>query len=191
MNNSFKKWSLFLIPVTALGLIKLAYLSSEKRANQVVDNSSTVKVDSEKNYYSSVWDREKETSYSGNIETIVYRNPSCGCCEVWIEHAKKHGFEIEDKKIETMAALKKKYNIPQQLASCHTTIIDGYVIEGHIPADDIKTFLKEKSEFAGLAVPGMPLGTPGMEAKDIKQPFQVFTFDNQGKIKVFKEYKSY
>ena len=94
--------------------------------------------------------------------------------------------------------MKQKYNVPPELASCHTTIIDGYVMEGHIPADDIKRFLAEKSranldkpDMAGLAVPGMPIGTPGMEAKDIKQPFQVLAFDDKGKVEVFKEYQSY
>ena len=164
---------------------------------------------SPKGYRSAyVWDKETEADYSGSTEMTVYRSPTCGCCGVWVEHAQKHGFKIEDIKTEEMEALKQKHNIPEELASCHTTIIgerpraderrkgtrefDGYVMEGHIPADDIKRFLAQKPDnMVGLAVPGMPIGTPGMEAKDIKQPFQVLAFNDKGEVEVFKEYKSY
>lgn len=140
----------------------------------------------------SVWDKETEADYSGTTEMTVYRSPTCGCCGVWVDHAQKHGFKIEDIKTDEMEALKQKYNIPAELASCHTTIIDGYVMEGHIPADDIKRFLTEQPEgLVGLAVPGMPIGTPGMEAKDIKQPFQVLAFNDKGEVEVFNEYESY
>ncbi len=140
----------------------------------------------------SVWDQETEVDYSGTTEMTVYRSPTCGCCGVWVEHAQQHGFKIEDIETEEMEALKQKHNIPVELASCHTTIIDGYVMEGHIPADDIKRFLAEKPDnMLGLSVPGMPIGTPGMEAKDIKQPFQVLAFNDQGEVKVFNEYQSY
>ena len=140
----------------------------------------------------SIWDKETEADYSGTTEMTVYRSPTCGCCGVWVEHAQQHGFKIEDIKTEEMEILKQKHNIPSELASCHTSIIDGYVMEGHIPADDIKRFLAEKpDDLVGLAVPGMPIGTPGMEAKDIKQPFQVLAFDNQGQVEVFNEYQSY
>ncbi|MGH1395583.1 MAG: DUF411 domain-containing protein [Trichormus sp.] len=81
--------------------------------------------------------------------------------------------------------------MPQDLASCHTAIIDGYVMEGHIPADDMKRFLKQKPQVAGLAVPGMPLGTPGMESGDRKQPFTIMAFDKSGAVTAFKEYQSY
>lgn len=140
----------------------------------------------------SVWDKETEPNYSGTTEMTVYRSPSCGCCGVWVDHAKKHGFKIEDIKTEEMEAIKRQHNVPAELASCHTTIIDGYVMEGHIPADDIKHFLAEKPDnLIGLAVPGMPIGTPGMEARDIKQPFQVLAFNDKGEVKIFKEYQSY
>ena len=140
----------------------------------------------------SVWDKKTEVDYSGTTEMTVYRSPTCGCCGVWVEHAQQHGFIIEDIETEEMEALKQKHNIPAELASCHTTIIDGYVMEGHIPADDIKRFLAEKPDnMLGLSVPGMPIGTPGMEAKDIKQPFQVLAFNDQGEVKVFNEYQSY
>ena len=140
----------------------------------------------------SVWDKETKPNYSGITEMTVYRSPSCGCCGVWVDHAKKHGFKIEDIKTEEMEAIKQQHNVPAELASCHTTIIDGYVMEGHIPADDIKRFLAQKpDDLIGLAVPGMPIGTPGMEARDIKQPFQVLAFNDKGETTVYKEYQSY
>jgi hypothetical protein len=139
----------------------------------------------------SLWDKPIE-SYSGTKDMIVYRSPSCGCCGAWVEHMQKHGFNIKaDIKTDEMEAIKQKYNLPQDLASCHTAIIDGYVMEGHIPADDMKRFLKQKPQVAGLAVPGMPLGTPGMESGDRKQPFTIMAFDKSGAVTVFKEYQSY
>ena len=191
MNESFKKWSLFLVPIATLGLLGIVHLTLTKEDTQSLTNSSRVRDISENIAYVSVWDRETEPNYSGTTEMTVYRSPSCGCCRVWVEHAQKHGFKIKDIKTEAMEALKQKYNIPTELASCHTTIIDGYVMEGHVPADDIKRFLTEKPQMAGLAVPGMPIGTPGMEARDIKQPFQVLAFNHKGEIEVFKEYQSY
>ena len=169
------------------------YFNSTSRVNKTVsqNNSAVVNENPDRATLVSVWDKEIEPAYSGITEMTVYRSPSCGCCGVWVEHAQKHGFKIKDIKTEEMEALKQKYNIPTELASCHTAIIDGYVMEGHIPADDIKRFLQEKPQIVGLAVPGMPIGTPGMEARDIKQPFQVLAFNNEGQVEVFREYKSY
>ncbi|MGB7518376.1 MAG: DUF411 domain-containing protein [Spirulinaceae cyanobacterium] len=179
------------IAATAAGTIYFISASNNNStANQ--SNSTAGKSTSTQATLVSVWDEETEPNYSGIAEMSVYRSPSCGCCGVWIDHAKKHGFKIEDIKTEEMKAVKKQHNVPAELASCHTTIIDGYVMEGHIPADDIKRFLAEKpDDLVGLAVPGMPIGTPGMEARDIKQPFQVLAFNDKGEVEVFKEYQSY
>lgn len=138
----------------------------------------------------SNWD-ESKFPYDGNQEITVYRSPSCGCCGVWIEHMKKHGFQITDIKTEEIDAIKEKYDVSADLVSCHTAVIDGYVFEGHIPADDLKRFLTEKPDFKGLAVPGMPIGTPGMESAKIKQPFTVFAFNHQGQKTVFNSYEQY
>ncbi|NEO24539.1 MAG: hypothetical protein F6K57_36190 [Moorea sp. SIO4A5] len=90
-----------------------------------------------------------------------------------------------------MSAVKEKYNVPQDLASCHTAIINGYAIEGHVPANDIKRLIKEKPDIAGIAVPGMPLGTPGMEAGERKESFAVLAFSRNGESNIFKDYQSY
>ena len=179
------------IAATAAGTFYLTSFSGDNNTAQ--DNNKAIANEtSSQATLVSVWDKETESNYSGITEMTVYRSPSCGCCGVWVDHAKKHGFKIEDIKIEEMEALKQKHNVPAELASCHTTIIDGYVMEGHIPADDIKRFLAQKpDDLIGLAVPGMPIGTPGMEARDIKQPFQVLAFNDKGETTVYKEYQSY
>ena len=138
-----------------------------------------------------VWDKETTPMLSG-AKVTVYRSPDCSCCEGWIEHMQKHGFKIKhDIKTEEMAAIKAEFNVPQQLASCHTAIIDGYVMEGHVPSDDIKRFIAQSPKQIGLSVPGMPSGTPGMEMGNKKDPFAVVSFNTDNKIEVFKEYRSY
>ncbi len=192
MNKSLKKWSLFLVSLTTFGLLTTVYLASGTSANGTLSNSAKIIGSSDEHIsYISVWDQETEPDYLGTLDMTVYRSPSCGCCGAWVEHATKHGFRIKDIKTESIEELKQKYNVPPKLVSCHTAIIDGYVMEGHIPADDIKRFLEQKPELAGLAVPGMPLGTPGMEAGDLKQPFQVLAFNDKGEVEVFNEYQSY
>lgn len=138
----------------------------------------------------SVWDRETKP-YSGNLNAVVYSSPSCSCCEGWSEHLRKHGFSVRNVKTSDLKAIKQKYNLPSELASCHTAIINGYVIEGHVPADDIKRLLENKSDLVGISVPQMPVGTPGMESGDQKEPFTVVSFDKNGKVERFKEYSSY
>ncbi len=167
------------------------YLTTTPDGNKTFSHNSAIAQDLNAVALASVWDRETEPNYSGILEMTVYRSSSCGCCGVWIEHVKKHGFKVKDIKTESIEAVKQQYNLPLDLVSCHTAIIDGYVIEGHVPADDIKRFLEQKPELAGLAVPGMPLGTPGMEAGDLKQPFQVLAFNDKGEVEVFQEYQSY
>jgi hypothetical protein len=138
----------------------------------------------------SVWDQETEP-LSEPLSVTVYRSPSCGCCGEWIKHLEKHGFKVTDTKTDEMTAIKEKYSVPQDFASCHTAIVNGYVVEGHIPADDIKRLVQQKPDIAGIAVPGMPLGSPGMEAGERKESFAVLAFNQDGKFEVFQEYQSY
>jgi hypothetical protein len=184
----FKASSKWLLPIIAgvaiIGVVGTMYLSDSKDNNQVTNKAEHQTI------LASNWDTINE-SYDGNMDMTVYRSPSCGCCGIWVEHAKKHGFKITDIKTDDMASIKQKYNINSDLESCHTAIINDYVMEGHIPADDIKHFLKEKPNMIGLSVPGMPLGTPGMEAGDKKQPFAVFAFNKTGTPQVYKEYHNY
>jgi hypothetical protein len=121
-------------------------------------------------------------------EMTVYRSPSCGCCGKWIEHMKKHGFQIKDVKTDDMQSIKRQQGVPEELASCHTAVIDGYLVEGHVPAGDVKKALSGKAKLLGLAAPGMPAGSPGMEMPGRKDKFSVIAFDKQGNADKFSEY---
>ncbi len=118
----------------------------------------------------------------------VYRDPACTCCGGWIEHLKAQGFSVKNVPTADMIAFKQEHGVTDELASCHTAIIDGYVVEGHVPGDDIKQLLAQKPNVSGIAVPGMPVGTPGMEMGNKKDSFAVVAFDEQGQTKVFKQY---
>jgi hypothetical protein len=138
----------------------------------------------------SVWDKA-QISYFGPSNITVYRSPSCGCCKKWVKHLEKHHFTVKDVPTNNIQSIKQQYGIPPELASCHTAIINGYAIEGHVPADDIKQLLIDKPEIAGLTVPAMPVGTPGMEMGGRKDPFRVLQFDKEGKAQSFSEYQNY
>lgn len=118
----------------------------------------------------------------------VYRDPSCGCCEAWAEIARKAGYQVALLDRPDMPAIKRQYGVPQELASCHTATVGSYVLEGHVPMEDIARLLKERpSEIKGIAVAGMPRGSPGMEMPDgSKGPFQVMAFDATGRTSVYR-----
>lgn len=123
------------------------------------------------------------------IDIVVYRSPTCECCGKWLEHMKKNNFNVKDIVTDDVQAIKKKYGVPEAMASCHTAIVDGYVIEGHVPANDIMKLLKTKPKIVGIAVPGMPSGTPGMEMGDRKDSYNVMSFDKENHYEIFNSYK--
>lgn len=94
-------------------------------------------------------------------EIVVYKSPSCGCCGKWVEHLEAHGFRVRVENSDNPAVAMRTHGVPEALASCHTAVVSGYVIEGHVPAPDILRLLLERAPVAGLAVPGMPAGSPG------------------------------
>jgi hypothetical protein len=114
----------------------------------------------------------------------VYKDPSCGCCKKWIEHLIKNGYRVDAKDTPDMAAIKRTLGVPDGITACHTAVVNGYLIEGHVPAADIDRLLTQKPHIAGLAVPGMPMGSPGMEG-GAAQRYRVLTFDKSGKTAVF------
>lgn len=120
-------------------------------------------------------------------EVVVYKNPSCGCCGKWAEHLRANGFAVREQPVMDLDAVKRRYGVPPQFASCHTAVVDGYVIEGHVPAADVKRLLAERPPLAGVAVPGMPPGSPGMESP---QPvsYRSIGFDRNGRAQVFQEH---
>jgi hypothetical protein len=114
----------------------------------------------------------------------VYKTPTCGCCSSWVEHLREHGFEVETHDLNNLDQVKRRHGITRSLESCHTAEVDGYVVEGHVPADLIERMLRERPEIAGLAVPGMPMGSPGMEGHYTER-YNVLAFDREGKTTIF------
>ncbi|MXQ14173.1 DUF411 domain-containing protein [Microvirga makkahensis] len=120
---------------------------------------------------------------------VVTKDPSCGCCGAWVEHARSSGFLVEVIESPDLNRVKARLGVPQNLASCHTAQIGGYVIEGHVPADAIKRLLAEKPDARGLAVPGMPVGSPGMEVAGTEpETYDVVLFGPDGQ-QAFARYK--
>jgi hypothetical protein len=115
----------------------------------------------------------------------VFKDPNCGCCKDWVEHLRKHAFKVVAKDTSDMSGIKRSGRVPQQLMSCHTAFVNGYVIEGHVPAEDIKRLLAEKPKIAGLAVAGMPAGSPGMEVGNRKDRYEVVAFNRDGTTSVY------
>lgn len=120
---------------------------------------------------------------------VVYKSPSCGCCKEWINHMTDAGFELEAIDHGNLTAIKKQHGVSPQLASCHTAVIDGYVVEGHVPAQDVKRLLAEKPTLTGISVPGMPLGSPGMEYNGQTQAYKVIGFTQSGMTVEFNRYQ--
>lgn len=118
----------------------------------------------------------------------VYKSPTCGCCANWIEHMRAAGFTVEVEDTNDLAVVKADAGVPAQLQSCHTAIIGDYVFEGHVPATAIARFLEERPDARGLAVPGMPVGSPGMEMGDRVDPYDVVTFDANGSTGVYESH---
>lgn len=117
-------------------------------------------------------------------QITVYKSPSCGCCTKWVDHLKANGYSVTAKDVDDVEPIKAELGVPAKLASCHTALVGGYVVEGHVPAQDIDRLLREKPKVVGLAVPGMPLGSPGMEAGR-KDAYDVVAFAANGATKVF------
>ena len=120
-------------------------------------------------------------------DVTVYKSPSCGCCGTWVDHLRESGFSVAVRDQDDLAPVKALLGIPDALQACHTATVGGYVIEGHVPARDIRALLEEQPRGIGLAVPGMPAGSPGMEQGGRQEPYQVLLFDAHG-VQVFNAY---
>lgn len=126
------------------------------------------------------------TGQSRQATIEVYKSPTCGCCSKWVDHLRASGFTVRTTDTEAMDELKASHRIPRQVQSCHTALLSGYVVEGHVPAADVQRLLKERPAIAGLGVPGMPIGSPGMEVPGVNaQPFDVIAFGKDGSTRVF------
>ena len=117
----------------------------------------------------------------------VYKSPTCGCCNGWIRHLEAAGFEVVAHDTQELSAIKSERGIPRNLDSCHTALVGGYIVEGHVPASDVTRLLKEKPDYAGIAVPGMPIGSPGMEGPN-PEAYDVLGFRKDGSTEVFSSH---
>lgn len=122
------------------------------------------------------------------LPMVTYRSPSCSCCGSWLDHVEAEGFQNNDQVTADMDAIKAELGIPEALSSCHTALIDGYLIEGHVPVADIQRLLAERPHVAGLTVPGMPVGSPGMESGDTHDAYRVLAFYPDGTTEPFHDY---
>ena len=123
-------------------------------------------------------------------ELSVFKTRTCGCCSKWVEHMKASGFSVKVSEVPSTAEYRRKYGVPDRLQSCHTAVVNGYAIEGHVPAADVHRLLKSRSKVKGLAVPGMPVGSPGMEQGTGAQAYSVVSFDEKGNVSEFQKYEA-
>jgi hypothetical protein len=128
------------------------------------------------------------TVHSQTHEITVYKTATCSCCNVWVNHLRENKFTVKVIEVDSTAEYQKKHGVTNALRSCHTAIVGGYTIEGHVPASELQRLLKEKPKAKGLAVPGMPIGSPGMEVGTRRDAFSVVLFDAEGKTSVYRQY---
>ena len=119
---------------------------------------------------------------------IVYKSPTCDCCASWVKHMRANGYVVEVVEQDDINAVKQRFGVPMNLASCHTAIIGGYVVEGHVPASAVKRLLQEKPAALGVSAPGMPIGSPGMPGLN-PEPFAVQLFDERGRTSIYESYR--
>jgi hypothetical protein len=116
----------------------------------------------------------------------VYKSPSCGCCGKWVDYLRANGFEVKVVDIDDLSEVKSASGVPRQLQTCHTAMVEGYVVEGHVPADALRRLLHDRPRVAGIAVPGMPIGSPGMDGSPA-QHYDVIAWDKSGKTTVYEK----
>jgi len=127
-------------------------------------------------------------SLAATPPVLVYKDPSCGCCTGWVEHLKSAGFAVTVKDVVDTAPERKRLGMPETFAGCHTATVAGYVLEGHVPAAEVQRLLADRPAAIGLAVPGMPIGSPGMEVGGRVEPYDVLLVGRNGQASVFAKY---
>lgn len=118
----------------------------------------------------------------------VFKSKTCGCCGAWVEHLRSAGFAVTVTEVDNTSATRKRLGMPERFGSCHTATVNGYVLEGHVPAREVQRLLAQKTPALGLAVPGMPAGSPGMEAGGRLEPYKVLLVDRSGRDSVYASY---
>jgi hypothetical protein len=123
---------------------------------------------------------------AGTPTVVVYKSPSCGCCTAWVDRMREAGFTVDVRDMEDVGPEKQRAGVPLHLASCHTARVGDYALEGHVPPDAVLRLLRERPAVAGLAVPGMPAGSPGMEMGTQKDPYDVVAWTREGETRVYE-----
>lgn len=131
-------------------------------------------------------ENEQTVDKAESKEITVYKTPNCNCCTKWTSYLEENGFSVTENPSDTLDAVKEHYLVPEELESCHTAVIDGYVVEGHVPAESINKLLEERPDVQGISVPGMPTGTPGMGNDGT--PFEVYLFDDNGDRTLYEKH---
>ena len=116
---------------------------------------------------------------------VVYKTATCGCCRLWNEHMEGEGFVVVSRDVTDLQAVKDSLGVAPELSACHTGVVGGYIVEGHVPGAEVRRLLRERPDARGIAVPGMPLGSPGMEQGDRRDPYDVLLLANGGPPTVF------
>ena len=131
--------------------------------------------------------QKAQTTQTGP-EIIVYKSPSCSCCAQWASYLRDSGFRVTVRAVNDVDSMRRQFGVPAPLAACHTARVGGYTIVGHVPVADIERLLQVRPAIAGLAVPGMPVGSPGMERGTGREAYDVMTFDAHGQTSVYQSY---
>ena len=126
------------------------------------------------------------TAPADATDVMVYKSPTCGCCKKWVEHMRENGFTVKTQDMADVTPYKTRYGVTPELASCHTAVVNGFVIEGQVPAADVKRLLRERPKIVGLSAPGMPAGSPGMDTGH--DPYDVLSFDKEGNVAVYAKH---
>lgn len=124
---------------------------------------------------------------AAGTQMTVYATPTCGCCGAWVDHARENGFDVDVVYHDDLRPIRARHDIPASVTSCHFGVVDGYLVEGHVPANVVHRLLAERPDVRGIAVPGMPIGSPGMEhPSGLTESYEVVTFDESGPIDVYE-----
>lgn len=130
---------------------------------------------------------KQQSQGTTTAEIVMYKNEGCQCCAKWADYMRARGFAVETVKAQDLYAVKSEQGIPSDMGACHTALVNGYVVEGHVPAEDVKRMLREQPDAAGLVVPGMPASSPGMNTA-FNEPYKVFLLKEDGSTKVYAQH---
>ena len=131
-----------------------------------------------------MWTLVGPAAFAGPKDVVLYKNPQCSCCEGYADYLRTNGYSVTVKPTHNLSLIKRRNGVPEQFDGCHTSLIDGYVVEGHVPVGTLNRLLSERPNIKGIALPGMPMGSPGMVG-DKEAPFEIHQFTSSGKTKLY------